>query len=604
MKEKANNIISKYPNLWFYLLSMGCIMVQLLFVSHQFNKFVDPEWLSHMAISDKAMLVLNSFADGLFLLTPLILLPSKWRKWSWIVIWLVTLWCLAQFLYMPTYRDLMPLSSFFMTENMGDTLMTSIVGAIKPRILEVLLPPILLFIVYRIWLKKPMEEVHQPAKPRLLLAAAGIVGFAVLRLGATAIHKEDNNKPTTFSQQFSDDYCVMWTRQGDYMNINGAVPYVVYGAITSIFDTKTLSEEEKQQVEQYLELQPHCADNGYATARGKNVILLVVESLNSWAVNMQIGGRDVAPTLKNLCSDSTCLVSLAMKSQVKNGRSSDGIFMYNTGLLPLNTKVIANSYYDASYPTLCNALNNYDSFYACCDEPSLWNVKNMAKTYGYSSFYCKDEIKDAIKRNNYLLDKSLLEEVAQIIPTRKQPFIALVATAGMHHPFDEVMEPATWVMNSNVYTHEVRCYLERVNAFDTALANFIDELKKQDIYDNTMIVIVSDHNEMVDDSPQGRPAIDREGDNCAMIIINSGQAGHINGPIGQIDIYPTLLDLLGLNSQTWKGLGYSVLRNNITSVATAPTTIAGNSPLKSRQQEAWRISDLIITSRWFDPKKK
>ena len=602
MKEKAQNIISKYPNLWFYLLSMGCIMVQLLFVSHQFNKFIDPEWLSHTALSDKAMLVLNSFADGLFLLTPLILLPPKWRKWSWIVMWIVTLWCLAQFLYMPTYRDLMPLSSFFMTENMGDTLMTSIVGAIKPRILEVILPPVTLYFIYRIWLKKPMEKVQQSTKSRLLLAVASIVGFVLIRLGVIAIHQNDNNESTSFSQQFTNDYCVMWTRQGDYMNINGAVPYVIYGAITSFFDTNTLSEEEKKQVEQFLELQPHYTDNGYATAQGKNVILLVVESLNSWAVNMQIGGRDIAPTLKELCSDSTCLVSLTMKSQVKNGRSSDGIFMYNTGLLPLNTKVVANSYGDASYPTLCKALGNYDTFYACCDEPSLWNVKNMAKTYGYSSFYCKDEIKEAIKSNNYLLDKTLLEEVAQIIPTRKQPFMALVATAGMHHPFDEAMEPATWIMNSGEYTHEVRCYLERVNAFDTALANFIAQLKHQGIYDNTMIVIVSDHNEMVDDAPNGRPAIDKDGDNCVMLIINSGQTGRITGPIGQIDIYPTLLDLLGLNSQIWKGLGFSVLRSNISSVATAPTMSAGDSPLISRQQEAWHISDLIITSRWFNDK--
>ena len=602
MKEKAHNIISKFPNLWFFLLAMGCIMVQLLFVSHQFNKFVDPEWLSHTATSDKAMLVLNSFSDALFLLTTLVLLPPKWRKWSWIVMWLVTLWCLAQFLYMPTYRDLMPLSSFFMTENMGGTLMTSILGAIKPRILEVLLPPILLYVIYRIWLKKPMEKVQQSTKSRLLLATAAIAGFALIRLGATAIHQNDNNEPTSFSQQFTDDYCVMWTRQGDYMNINGAVPYVIYGAITSIFDTKTLSEEEKQQVEQYLELQPHYTDNGFATAQGKNVVLMVVESLNSWAVNMQIGGRDVAPTLKQLCTDTTCLVSLTMKSQVKNGRSSDGIFMYNTGLLPLNTKVVANSYSDATYPTLCKALDNYDSFYACCDEPSLWNVKNMAKTYGYSTFYCKDEIKDAIKRNNYLLDKTLLEEVAQIIPKRRQPFIALVATAGMHHPFEEAMEPATWIMNSGAYTHEVRCYLERVNAFDTALANFIDQLKQQGIYNNTMIVIVSDHNEIVDDAPNGRPSIDKNGDNCVMLIINSGQNGIINGPIGQIDVYPTLLDLLGLNTHIWKGLGYSVLRNNISSVATAPTTTAGTSPLISRQQEAWRISDLIITSHWFDNK--
>ncbi|MBO4722494.1 MAG: LTA synthase family protein [Muribaculaceae bacterium] len=600
MKEKNNNI--KNPNLWFYILSIGCIMVQLLAVSHQFNKFVDPLWFSHTAMADKAMLALNSFADALLLLTPLVLLPPKWRKWSWIVIWLVTLWCLAQFLYMPTYRDLMPLSSFFMTENMGDTLMTSIVGAIKPRILEVLMPPVLLYIIYRLWLKKPMEKVQQPAKRRLLLALLGIVAFVLIRLGVTAIHQSDNEEPTTFAQQFTNDYCVMWTRQGNYMNLNGAVPYVIYGGITSIFDTKTLSEEEKKQVEQFIELQPHYTDNGYATAQGKNVILLVVESLNAWAVNMQIDGRDVAPTLKQLCSDSTCLVSLAMKSQVKNGRSSDGIFMYNTGLLPLNTKVVANSYGDASYPTLCKALDKYDSFYACCDQPSLWNVKNMAKTYGYNSFYCRDEIDDAIKQNNYLLDKTLLEEVTQIIPTRKQPFIALVATAGMHHPFNEVMVPTTWVMNSGVYTKEVRCYLERVNAFDTALANFISQLKAQGIYDNTMIVIVSDHNEMVDDAPNGRASIDKDGDNCVMLIINSGQSGRIAGPIGQIDIYPTLLDLLGLNAQNWKGLGFSVLRNNITSVAIAPTISAGDNPLISHQQEAWRISDMIITSRWFDSK--
>ena len=601
MKEKINNI--KSPNLWFYLLSMACFMVQLLFVSHQFNKFIDPQWFSHTAMSDKALLAINSFADALLLLTPLVLLPSKWRKWSWIVIWLVTMWCLAQFLYMPTYRDLMPLSSFFMTENMGDTLMTSIVGAIKPRILEVMLPPVLLYIIYRIWLKKPMEQVQQPAKRRLLLALLGIVAFVLIRLGVTAIHQGDNEEPTTFTQQFTNDYCVMWTRQGNYMNLNGAVPYVIYGGITSIFDTKALSEEEKGQVEQFIELQPHYTDNRYASAQGKNVILLVVESLNAWAVNMQIDGRDVAPTLKQLCNDSTCLVSLAMKSQVKNGRSSDGIFMYNTGLLPLNTKVVANSYGDASYPTLCRALGNYDSFYACCDQPSLWNVKNMAKTYGYSSFYCKDEINDAIKQNNYLLDKTLLEEVTQIIPTRKQPFIALVATAGMHHPFNEVMVPTTWIMNSGAYTKEVRCYLERVNAFDTALANFLTQLKAQGIYDNTMLVIVSDHNEIVDDAPNGRPSIDKEGDDCVMLIINSGQGGRIAGPIGQIDIYPTLLDLLGLNGQSWKGLGFSVLRNNITSVAIAPTISAGNDPLISRQQEAWRISDLIITSRWFDSKQ-
>ena len=115
-----------------------------------------------------------------------------------------------------------------------------------------------------------------------------------------------------------------------------------------------------------------------------------------------------------------------------------------------------------------------------------------------------------------------------------------------------------------------------------------------------MIVIVSDHNEMVDDSPKGRPSIDVEGDNCVFIALNSGQNGLIEGPIGQIDIYPTLIDLMGLNDQKWRGLGYSILRNDIHSVATAPSAAAGSSPLLSRQQQAWRISEMIIKIRWYD----
>lgn len=602
--QKIRSFINKSPNLWFYILSMACIMVQLLLISYQYNKTVDPLWTTHVTASEMGMLALNSFADALVLLIPLVLLPPKWRKWSWIVIFLVTLWCIAQMLYLPTYRDMMPTASFLLTDNMGGTLLDSMLGAIKPRVLKVIIPPVVLYIIYRIWLKKPLEQVRQKPTNRILLAIACLAVFAGIRLGATASHMSDNDEPTTFSQQFTNDYCVMWTRQGDYFNLNGAVPYIVYGGVTSIFDKKTLSENEKKEVKQFIDLQPYYTDDYYASARGKNVILLVVESLNAWAVDMKIDNRDVAPTLKRLCSDTTSnIVSLTMKSQVKNGRSSDGIFIYNTGLLPLISKAVANTYGDTSYPTLCKALGNYDTFYACCDEPMLWNVKNISKTYGYRDFYGKDEIRDAIKQNNYLLDKTLLEEVAQIIPNRKKPFLALVATAGMHHPFNEAMEPATWIQNSGVYTKEVRCYLERLNAFDTALDSFITQLKEQGIYNNTMIVIVSDHNEMIDDAPNGRPSIDKQGDDCVLVIINSGQEGLIKGPIGQIDIYPTLLDLLGENSQRWKGLGYSLMRNDITSVAISPSITAGHSTLINRQLEAWKISDLIITSRWFSPKE-
>ena len=118
-----------------------------------------------------------------------------------------------------------------------------------------------------------------------------------------------------------------------------------------------------------------------------------------------------------------------------------------------------------------------------------------------------------------------------------------------------------------------------------------------------MLVIVNDHSEMVDDAPNGRPSIDREGDKCVCLIINSGQNGMINGPVGQIDVFPTLIELLGASDGHWNGLGNSMLRGDVTSVAMSPSELRGSGPLVNRQKQAWNISDKIITSRWFEPRE-
>ena len=487
------------------------------------------------------------------------------------MILLVTLWCLAQMLYMPSYRDLMPLSSFFLLGNVGDTVARSALGAFRLGDLEVLLPPVVLYIVYRIWLKRPLESTSFSPAKRLVLSLMCVLAFVVIRLGVSAVSYNNDKETASFNQQLTNDYCVMWTRQGDYVNKNGVVSYLVYGFVSSIYNQTTLTDDQKQQVTRFINEQAQNGDD-YASARGKNVILLVVESLNSWVVGLDIDGKEVTPTLNALCKDTeNNLVTLNMRSQVKNGRSSDGIFMYNTGLLPL--------------------------------EPALWNVENMAKNYGYKEFYGKTGIADALKSNGYLLDKALLDEVSSCVLKYKQPFIALVATAGMHHPYNSPMEPETWLQQSGKYTSEVRCYLECVNAFDSALASFIQDLKSKGLYDNTMLVIVSDHSEMVDDSPQGRPSIDKEGDRCVFLVVNSGQNGIIGGPVGQIDVFPTLIELLGVRSHHWNGLGNSMLHGEVTSVAISPSQTMGSGPLLERQKQAWRISDMIISSRWFEPRE-
>lgn len=592
------------PFAWFFALAALCVVVQLLVVDNYIGRGLNPHYWEQLTATQVVLHLVNHLADAAVLLLPLALLPPRWCRAQWIVLCLLTVWCLAQLLYHPTYRDLMPFSSFLLVQNVGDVLWESIKGSWRWGFLKVIVPPVLLWLLYRWKLKSGVAQATVTGRRRMWRGVALLAVFVLLRTGVDIYYYATDDEARSYISRLHDSYCVVWTRVSNYYKLNGFVPYAAYCAATSIFSTHHLSEAERAEVEQFLAGQPKYDDDAYATGKGKNLIFIVVESLNSWVIDLRVDGREVTPTLNRLCADSTSLVTLRMKAQVKNGRSSDGIFMYHTGLLPLTTTTVAMRYGEDRFPSLVKALpQGYHAQYVCCDEPGLWNVTAMSRGYGYHEFYGKDDLRERLEQNGYLLDKALLEEAGELMSRERQPFAMLIATAGMHQPYTTATSSPTWITRSAEYTEPVRNYLERTAIFDQELGMLLDRLQREGLLANSIVVIASDHNELVDDDPRGRPALDREGDNCVFLVLGTGHGRRIEGPVGQIDIYPTLLDIMGGNSQPWKGLGYSLLRYNITSAATAPGEMAGSSSLSGRQQQAWRVSELLITSRHFNESK-
>ena len=70
--------------------------------------------------------------------------------------------------------------------------------------------------------------------------------------------------------------------------------------------------------------------------------------------------------------------------------------------------------------------------------------------------------------------------------------------------------------------------------------------------DNTMVVIASDHNAPGTTKPDGSPA------DIVFIAANAGRTLHIDEPVHQVDVFPTILDLMGVQS-AWRGVGHSML---------------------------------------------
>ena len=96
-----------------------------------------------------------------------------------------------------------------------------------------------------------------------------------------------------------------------------------------------------------------------------------------------------------------------------------------------------------------------------------------------------------------------------------------------------------------------------------------------------------------------RTLADRE---VALLLLNTPYTVSYEAVAGQIDIYPTLLDVMGCNEYPWKGLGYSLLRTPVKSAVYWDRSVVGDtrSPLVPRQREAWDISNLILTGHYFE----
>ncbi len=540
-------------------------------------------------------IIFNHLADAILLLAPCCVL--KWRRtWALVITWIVALWCFLQLLYYPTYRDVMPFSSFLLVKNISTTLVKSALGAVTKKSLAVLLMPLLLH-AYHWWIRHDDE----PSKPkRNWWAFVGcIVGFVVLRAVITcSIYLANSENYSGLRDAFATHYSKFGGRHLNYVMHNGVMSYALYSLATSV--DWGVSDDEQREADDFVK--KNCLsynDNPHVTtiAEHPNLIFIMVESLNAWVVNLDINGKPVTPTLNALAADTTHnIVCLNVISQAKNGHSSDGKFMYQTGLLPMLDKSVAMEYSDRNFPSLVKALKEHDykAIEICGDEASLWNVEGMSVAYDFDTLYHQPELKEQLEACDYRIDKVVMEYAANYLPKVKGPFIAQIFTGTMHSPYNDDWEPLTWISDSTLYTPAVHNYLEKTHYFDQQLSAFLERLKETRLYNNSVIVIASDHSEPVDDDPQGRPLLSRDANECVLLIINPRSGKKVKGPVGQIDVYPTLLDVMGLNSYKWKGLGHSLLRNEVCSAAVSTDESVGTSPLLPAQQQAWTVSDILI----------
>ena len=242
--------------------------------------------------------------------------------------------------------------------------------------------------------------------------------------------------------------------------------------------------------------------------KDKNVIVIHGESMQSFAMDLKFNGKEVTPTLNKLASEGMYFSNFYAVESV--GTSSDTEFTFNTSLMPSSIGTVFMSYYDRNYVSIPKLLTNngYTTFSMHANTCDFWNRDVMHKNLGYGNFYChtKDyKIDETIGLG--LSDKSFFNQSLPIIKQNSNnKFYSILIMLSNHTPFSDINGHTDYDI-SYTYTdsngEEVKDnplegtvmgnYIKSVHYADEALGEFIDNLDKEGLLENTVIIVYGDH---------------------------------------------------------------------------------------------------------------
>ena len=304
-----------------------------------------------------------------------------------------------------------------------------------------------------------------------------------------------------------------------------------------------------------------------------------------------------------MTQDTTELSYKKVLTQIKDGRSSDAQVLINTGLLPLISGAASVIYGSSNtYPSLPKALKKkgYVSIILTCDNKTVWNQEAAARNYGFDRFYERmDNGHMRPESDHYLFTNSL-----PILQKLHHPFYAQLVTFSGHDPIETEFESS--LRQADIPNRKVMNYLIITQYVDHCIQEFITSLRDAGLYDNSIIVIVGDHDSIISRNLyEGRPERSLEDRFIPLFILNAPLKAETDKVIAQSDIYPSLLDLMGLADYPFPGLGESVFRNLCNCAVNWDGKWVGDNTDDSVRQarfEMWRISDILLRSNFFEGK--
>ena len=509
--------------------------------------------LSLVSLGEEILIVINSIGPILLIYGSIYFLKPAKRIFAVIgVSALFSVIMIANTLFYKFYDDIMTLPILLQMDNTGG-LGSSVMNLIDFKVLFLVMNLPILMVANRRIKDSTKGTPHFYKKYFISMIGAYLLTFGLSYLSGLPMFNVPYNRE------------VMIKTLGIYQY--GL--YDIYLSLTTPIDYALAENNEFIEVSNYVksnQINPN--SELFGVAKDQNIIVISLESLQEFAINLEVNGEEVTPFLNQFIQE--CYYFNNFYQQTSQGKTSDAEFITENSLYAADRGSAFYAKSQNQYESLASILKGQGYYTAVfhANEKEFWNRETMYEALGFDHFF--DESAFLVNEENSfgwgLTDEAFFEQTLDYLKGLPQPFYAKLLTLTNHYPF-EIPEQYQYISPGETNNEIVNHYITTVRYLDEALKSFITNLKESGLYDNTIIVMYGDHYGLSESYYEDLAILLQEEEITLnrhldlqrvpfIIHLPNQEEGEVVSTVsGQIDMKPTLLNLVGLPVNAYINFG-------------------------------------------------
>ena len=279
---------------------------------------------------------------------------------------------------------------------------------------------------------------------------------------------------------------------------------------------------------------------GSHSGKPLNLVIIIEESLGAEFVG-SLGGLDLTPNLDRYADHGLWFTNL----YATGTRSVRGLEAIVSGFTPTSARsVVKLGKSQKNFFTLAEVLGRqgYDTSFIYGGEAQFDNMRRFFVNNGFDRIIDEKDYEDPVFTGSWgVSDEDLFNRAhEEFSGAHARPFFSLVFTSSNHSPYQY---PDNRIQQFDAEKNTVN---NAVKYADYALGQFLDKARKSAYWDDTIFLVVADHNSRV----YGSEIVPVDRFHVPGLVLGGAiTPAVIETVASQIDLAPTMLSLMGVESE-------------------------------------------------------